>query len=107
MVVGDGRPFVAALITLDAEALPTWRERHGKPADASIASLRDDPALIAEVQGAVDEANKAVSRAESIRKFRVLDVDFTQENGQLSAKMGIRRNVLLKDFASEIEALYT
>jgi long-chain acyl-CoA synthetase len=106
MVVGDSRPFIAALITLDAEVLQTWRERHGKPADATIASLCDDPELIAEVQGAVDEANKAVSRAESIRKFRVPHVDFTQESGQLSAKMGIRRNVLLKDFASDIEALY-
>jgi long-chain acyl-CoA synthetase len=107
MVVGDGRPFIAAVITLDAEALDTWKERHGKPAGAAIASLRDDPELIAEVQNAVDDANKAVSRAESIRRFRILDVDFTQENGQLSAKMGIRRNVLLKDFAAEIDALYS
>jgi long-chain acyl-CoA synthetase len=107
MVVGDGKPFIAALITLDAEALEPWKERHGKPVDATVASLRDDPDLAAEVQSAVDEANKAVSRAESIRKFRILDTDFTQESGQLSAKMGIRRNVLLKDFASEVEALYS
>jgi long-chain acyl-CoA synthetase len=106
MVVGDGRPYIAALITLDAEALDTWKERHGKPADAAIASLRDDPDLVAEIQGAVDDANKAVSRAESIRKSRILEVDFTQESGQLSAKMGIRRSVLAKDFASDIDALY-
>jgi long-chain acyl-CoA synthetase len=107
MVVGDGKPFVAALITLDTEALEQWKERHGKPADATIASLRDDPDLIADVQHAVDDANQAVSRAESIRKFRILDVDFTQESGQLSVKLGIRRSVLLKDFAADIDALYS
>ena len=107
MVVGDGRPFVAVLITLDADALGPWKEQHGKPADATIAQLRDDPDLIAEVQSAVDDANKAVSRAESVRKFRILDTDFTQESGQLTVKLGIRRNVLLKDFAADIDALYS
>jgi long-chain acyl-CoA synthetase len=107
MVVGDGRPFVAALITLDPEALGPWKERHGKPADATVAALRDDPDLVADVQAAVDDANQAVSRAESIRKFRILDVDFTQEAGQLTVKLGIRRSVLLKDFAADIDALYS
>jgi len=107
MVVGDGRPFVAALITLDPEALGPWNERHGKPADTTIASLRDDPDLVADVQAAVDDANHAVSRAESIRKFRILDGDFTQEADQLTVKLGIRRTVLMKDFASDIEALYS
>jgi long-chain acyl-CoA synthetase len=106
MVVGDGRPFIGALITIDAEALGPWKEQHGKPASATVADLRDDPDLLAGVQAAVDDANKAVSRAESIRKFRVLDVDFTQERGQLSAKLGIRRAVLAKEFEGEIEALY-
>jgi long-chain acyl-CoA synthetase len=107
MVVGDGKPFVAALITLDPEAFELWKERHGKPSDATIAALRDDPDLTAAVQNAVDDANQAVSRAESIRKFRILDVDFTQEAGQLSVKLGIRRSVLLKDFAADIDALYS
>ena len=107
MVVGDGKPFVAALITLDPETLGPWKERHGKPADATIASLRDDPELVADVQAAVDDANLAVSRAESIRKFRILEVDFTQEAGQLTVKLGIRRSVLLKDFAADIDALYS
>jgi long-chain acyl-CoA synthetase len=106
MVVGDGRPFIGALITIDAEALGPWKEQHGKPASATVADLRDDPDLLAGIQAAVDDANKAVSRAESIRKFRVLDVDFTQEQGHLSAKLGIRRAVLAKEFGSEIEALY-
>ena len=107
MVVGDGRPFIAALITLDPETLGPWKERHGKPADATVATLREDPDLIAAVQSAVDDANKAVSRAESIRKFRILDDDFTQESGQLTVKLGIRRSVLMKDFAADIEALYS
>jgi long-chain acyl-CoA synthetase len=107
MVVGDGKPFIAALITLDPEALGPWQERRGKPADATIASLRDDPDLVAAVQTAVDDANQAVSRSESIRKFRILDVDFTQEAGQLTVKLGIRRSVLLKDFAADIDALYS
>jgi long-chain acyl-CoA synthetase len=107
MVVGDGKPFVAALITLDPEALGPWKKAHGKPADATVAALRDDPDLVADVQAAVDDANQAVSRAESIRKFRILDVDFTQEAGQLTVKLGIRRSVLLKDFAADIDALYS
>jgi long-chain acyl-CoA synthetase len=107
MVVGDGRPFIGALITIDPEAFGPWKERHGKPAGATVADLKNDPDLLASVQHAVDDANKAVSRAESIRKFRVLDADFTQEQGHLSAKLGIRRAVLAKEFASEIEALYS
>ena len=107
MVVGDGKPFVAALITLDPEALGPWKQAHGKPAGATVAALRDDPDLVADVQAAVDDANQAVSRAESIRKFRILDVDFTQEAGQLTVKLGIRRSVLLKDFAADIDALYS
>jgi len=107
MVVGDGRPFVGVLVTIDPEAFGPWKARHGKPADATVADLRDDPDLNAEIQTAVDDANKAVSRAESIRKFRILDGDFTQEQGHLSAKLGIKRSVLAKEFASDIEALYS
>ena len=107
MVVGDGRPYVAALVTLDEEAFGPWKARQGKPADATARSLRDDPDLVAAVQAAVDDANRAVSRAESIRRFRILDGDFTVESGQLSAKMGIRRSVLAKDFAADIDMLYS
>ena len=106
MVVGDAKPFIGALITIDAEALEPWKERLGKPAEATIADLRDDPDLVAAVQAAVDDANSAVSRAESIRRFRILTTDFTQEHGHLSAKLGIKRNVLAKEFAGDIEALY-
>jgi long-chain acyl-CoA synthetase len=107
MVVGDGRPFIGVLVTLDPETFGPWKARHGKPADATPVSLRDDPDLNAEIQAAVDDANKAVSRAESIRKFRLLDGDFTQEQGHLSAKLGIKRAVLAKEFADDIEALYS
>ena len=106
MVVGDGRPFVGVLVTIDPEAFASWKERHGKPADATVADLRDDPDLRAEIQEAVDDANKAVSHAEAIKKFRILDRDFTQEDGHLSAKLGIKRSVLAKEFAAEIDALY-
>jgi long-chain acyl-CoA synthetase len=107
MVVGDGKPYVAVLITLDEEALGPWMQLHSVPAGTPVSALRDNPELVAAVQAAVDDANKAVSRAESIRKFRILDVDFTQEKGQLSAKLGIRRAVLMKDFADDVAALYS
>ena len=106
MVVGDGRPFIACLVTLDPEALEFWKKQHGKPADATPADLADDPDLIAEVQLAIDDANKAVSRAESIRKFRILPVDFTEASGHLTPSLKVRRNVVAKDFAAEIAALY-
>jgi len=107
MVVGDGRPYIGALITLDPETLGPWKARHGKPAGATSVSLREDADLLAEVQAAVDDANRAVSRAESIRRFRILDGDFTIAAGQLSAKLGIRRSVLAKDFAADIDTLYS
>jgi long-chain acyl-CoA synthetase len=106
MVVGDGRPYIGVLVTLDPDAIGPWKERNGKPADATIADLRTDPDLLAEIQAAVDDANKAVSRAESIRRFRVLDRDFTQDDGHLSAKLSLKRQVVAKDFAADIEALY-
>jgi long-chain acyl-CoA synthetase len=103
LVVGDGRPFIAALITLDPEGLEFWSKQHGKPADAD---LRDDPDLIAEIQSAVDDANKAVSRAESIRSFRILASDFTEANGYLTPSLKVKRNVVLADFADDIAAIY-
>jgi long-chain acyl-CoA synthetase len=106
MVVGDGRPFIGCLVTLDTDALGFWKERHGRPASAGPADLAGDPELIAEIQEAVDDANKAVSRAESIRKFTILDSDFTEQNGRLTPSLKVRRSVVAKDFAAEIEALY-
>jgi long-chain acyl-CoA synthetase len=106
LVVGDGRPYVACLITLDPEAVEPWLARRGRPAGTPLAELATDPDLLAELQAAVDEANKAVSRAESVRRFRVLTTDFTESNGYLTPSLKIRRHVALKDFADEIDALY-
>ncbi|AEW93630.1 MULTISPECIES: AMP-dependent synthetase/ligase [Streptomycetaceae] len=106
MVVGDGRPFVGALITLDADFLPRWAEQHGKPAGATAAELRDDPDLLAEVQRAVDDGNSAVSRAEAVKKFRILPAQFTEESGHVTPSLKLKRNVVLRDFADEIEAIY-
>jgi len=106
MVVGDNRPFIACLITLDPEALEHWKRQHGKPADATAADLASDPDLIAEIQAAVDDANLAVSRAESIRKFKILPLDFTTDNDYITPSLKVKRALVAKDFASEIEALY-
>ncbi|WP_432097615.1 AMP-dependent synthetase/ligase [Streptomyces sp. bgisy100] len=106
MVVGDGRPFVGALITLDEEFLPRWAEDHGKPAGATATELRDDPELLAAVQQAVEDGNAAVSKAESVRKFRILPAQFTEESGHVTPSLKLKRNVVAKDFADEIEAIY-
>ena len=107
MVIGDGKPYVAALVTIDEEAFPAWKAKHNKAADATAAGLSNDPDLVAEIQAAVDDANTMVSRAESIRRFRIVDGDFTQENGQLTPSLKVRRNVVAKDRAADIEALYS
>jgi long-chain acyl-CoA synthetase len=106
MVVGDGKPFIACLITLDPEALDHWKKQHGKPDSATVADLANDPDLLADVQAAVDDANKAVSRAESIRKFVVLPVDFTTDNDYITPSLKVKRALVARDFAAEIEALY-
>ncbi|MFD4757626.1 AMP-dependent synthetase/ligase [Streptomyces sp. NBC_00846] len=106
MVVGDGRPFVGALITVDEEFLGRWAQEHGKPAGSTAASLREDPELVAEVQRAVDDGNAAVSKAESVRKFRILSSQFTEEAGHITPSLKLKRNVVAKDFADEIEAIY-
>ncbi|MGR7028037.1 AMP-dependent synthetase/ligase [Geodermatophilus sp. URMC 62] len=106
IVVGDQRPFIAALVTLDAEALPQWLEATGRPADTPVAELVDDPGLHAELDAAVAEANKAVSHAEAIKKYRVLTQDFTEDNGMLTPSLKLKRSVVVKEFDAEIEALY-
>ncbi|WP_106208624.1 AMP-dependent synthetase/ligase [Kineococcus rhizosphaerae] len=105
VVVGDGRHFVACLVTLDEEALPSWGANHGKPG-LDLATARRDADVLAAVQSAVDAANASVSRAESIRKFEVLAEDFTIENGYLTPSQKVKRGEVLKDFADRIDALY-
>ncbi|WP_432487435.1 AMP-dependent synthetase/ligase [Kineococcus sp. SYSU DK018] len=105
VVVGDGRHYVGCLVTLDEEALPSWGANHGRPGlDATRA--RTDEVVLAALQQAVDRANEAVSRAESIRRFRVLAGDFTIENGYLTPSQKVKRSEVLRDFAGEIDALY-
>ncbi|SCD59191.1 long-chain acyl-CoA synthetase [Streptomyces sp. BpilaLS-43] len=106
MVVGDGRPFVGALITLDEEFLSRWAEENGKPAGSTAVSLREDADLLAEVQRAVDDGNAAVSKAESVRKFRILASQFTEEAGHITPSLKLKRNVVAKDFADEVESIY-
>lgn len=106
MVVGDGRPFVGALVTVDEEFLARWAKDHGKPAGSTAATLRKDPDLLAAVQQAVDDGNAAVSKAESVRKFRVLEAQFTEEAGHITPSLKLKRGVVAKDFADEIESLY-
>ena len=106
MVVGDNKPFIAALVTIDPDAIKGWIAANKKDG-AAIAALTRDPDLIAVIQTAIDEANKAVSRAESIRKFEILPTDFTIAGGQLTAKLSVKRNVVAAEFAKEIEALFS
>ncbi|MGW0664911.1 AMP-dependent synthetase/ligase [Streptodolium elevatio] len=106
MVVGDARPFVAALVTIDPETFPRWKETHGKPADATVAELVDDADLIAAVQEAIDDGNKAVSRAEGVKKFRILTINFTEESGHLTPSMKLKRGMVMKDFAADVENIY-
>ncbi|MDF3046484.1 MAG: AMP-binding protein [Ornithinibacter sp.] len=105
IVVGDGKPYIAALVTLDEEMYPSWAANHGLDGVA-FAAARTDERVVAEIQGAVDEANTAVSKAESIRKFALLEGDFTEESGHLTPSLKLKRNVVMRDFEDEVDALY-
>ena len=105
MVVGDNRLFVAALITLEADGLRHWQRMHRKEG-LRPDQLATDAELLAELQKAVDDANSSVSRAESIRAFTVLPVDFTEDSGHLTPSMKLKRAAVAADFAEDIEALY-
>ncbi len=107
LVVGDGEPFIAALITIDPDSFSAWLEQQGRRADTSIADVVDDEALRAEIQKAIDDANKAVSRAESIRKFVVLPRDWTEDGGQLTPSLKLKRNVVHTEQAERITRIYS
>jgi long-chain acyl-CoA synthetase len=104
LVVGDGQPFIAALVTLDREAVAIWAEQHGKT--AKVEDLVDDVDLRAEIDAAIEDANKAVSRAESIRKFQVLPDEWTEEGGQLTPSLKLKRNVVMRENKDDVAALY-
>jgi len=106
MAVGDAKPFIGALIAIDPEAFEGWKQQHGKATQASVGELADDPDLVAEIDEAVKTANQAVSKAEAIRKFRILPVDFTEATGELTPTLKVKRKVVADKFAAEIEALY-
>ncbi|MFC1443928.1 long-chain fatty acid--CoA ligase [Streptacidiphilus sp. N1-10] len=106
MVVGDRKPFIACLITIDPEFFPTWKKLNGKPDDASVSDLLQDADLLAAVQAAVDDGNAAVSHAEAVKKFHILDTVFTEESGHVTPSLKLKRAVVAKDFGAEIEALY-
>jgi long-chain acyl-CoA synthetase len=104
MVVGDGQPFIAALVTLDPDAVSAWAQSRGK--SGKTTELVDDPDLRAEIEAAVEDANKAVSKAESIRKFKVLADAWTEEGGQLTPSLKLKRNVVMRECKDEIVGLY-
>jgi long-chain acyl-CoA synthetase len=105
VVVGDNRPFIGALITLDPEGLPGWLTMHGKP-PLTVEQAMTDPDVLAALDLAVTRANNAVSKAESIRKFTVLPRDFTVENGYLTPSLKVKRALVLADFADDVERIY-
>ena len=106
LVVGDAKPYIAALVAGDPETFAQWKADNGKPETATVADLRDDPDLRAEIQAAIDDANQAVSQAEAIKKFTILDQDFTEAAGQLTPTLKVRRYVITEQYAAQIDALY-
>ncbi len=106
MVVGDRRPYIAALITIDEDALTTWKTKVDKDPRMTLEQLRTDPDLVAEIQAAVDDANRSVSRAEAIRRFVILGADFTEAGGELTPTLKLRREVVITQYAGDIDALY-
>jgi long-chain acyl-CoA synthetase len=105
IVVGDQKPFIAALLTLDEEMYPSWAKNNGID-DVPFSQASTNEVVLAELQKAVDEANKSVSKAESIRKFAVLEGDFTEENGYLTPSLKLKRNIVMRDFQDQVEELY-
>ncbi len=106
LVVGDAKPYIAALVAGDPETFAQWKADNGKPETATVSDLRDDPGLRAEIQAAIDDANQAVSQAEAIKKFAILDQDFTEAAGQLTPTLKVRRHIITEQYAAEIAALY-
>ena len=104
--MGDAKPYIAVLVAADPETFAQWKADNGKPRTATVADLRDDPNLRAEIQAAVNDANRAVSQAEAIKKFTILDQDLTEAAGQLTPTLKVRRNVVTEQYAAQIAALY-
>jgi long-chain acyl-CoA synthetase len=106
IVVGEGRPYIGCLISLDGEVLRDWLSRHDKDPDTPIAELTEDPELLAELQQKIDEANATVSRAEQIKQFRVMPVELSEDAGEITPSVKVKRHVVMEKYASEVNALY-
>ena len=106
LVVGDNKPFIAALLTLDPESVPGWLQRNDLPASTSLEELASNKKLLAELNDAIESANATVSHAEAIKKFHVLATDFTIESGELTPTLKLKRNVINEQRGDKIEALY-
>lgn len=106
VVIGDQKPFVAALISLDTEMLPIWLANHGADKTMSLSDAAKSPLVLAEVQVAVDRVNKHFSKAESIRKFVIIDRELTEESGHLTPSLKVKRDVVIRDFAPAVEEIY-
>lgn len=107
LVVGDAKPFIGALITLDPEALPGWKERHGVAENVAFEELKKNADLVAEIDKAVADANKKVSSPEQIKKYKILEHDFTVETGELTPTMKLKRNIIHQERGTEIESIYS
>ncbi|MFI0431731.1 MAG: AMP-dependent synthetase/ligase [Candidatus Nanopelagicales bacterium] len=107
MVVGDEKPYIAALVTLDVESLAAWTGLAGLPKGMSLAEAAGDPQVRTQISAAIDEANRAVSHAEAIKRFEILPVDWTEEGGQLTPSLKLKRSVVMAEFAAEVEGLYS
>ena len=105
VVVGDGKPFVSALLTLDPEGVANWRSERGLP-PLPLSEAANDPAVLAAVQEAVDLANRMVSKAESVRTFRLLDAEFSVESGHLTPSLKLKRSAVVQEFQAEIAGIY-
>ena len=107
MVVGDGKPFVGMLVTLDPDALKRWKLTHNIPENRQIKDLATDPQLRAEIQDAVNDVNATVSHAEGIKKFYIREADLTEEENELTPTLKVKRNVVAQRYAHAIDHLYT
>jgi long-chain acyl-CoA synthetase len=107
MAVGDNKPFIGALITIDPDSLPQWLSRHNRPAGTTISQLENDADFMSEIQAAVDYANQAVSQAESIRKFKLVDAEWTEGSGHLTPSMKLKRNIVSAEYGHLIDGIYS
>ena len=106
VVIGDQRPFVAALLSLDPEMMPVWLANNGQPSDLTLSQAAKNPRVLQELQKAVDEVNSTVSNAEAIKKFEVIDSELSEKSGHLTPSLKIKREAVTRDFAPIIEQIY-